>query len=277
MRTRGSMGWAFLVIVLAVPAVMYYKSYMAKDREAKLADKAKVRVPEGPLFPESADSQKFKNPISSDPAAPSGERGTARASEDLASQGQAPGSGAVVSTETASQTAAAVVDAAAPSDPAPVDASGAVTPAPPSANAMPEGGGDARPPASTASLATPAPPQAPEIAVSTADLVAVDWRDPLLSPYDQFLLEQEELEKLIKRKEVEEQALRAKVQRDKPVEQTLSLQGIVTTPEGNKAIINNDMYSEGEWIGNSGIKVLKISQTGVTFTHKGKAFLKRMQ
>ena len=113
--------------------------------------------------------------------------------------------------------------------------------------------------------------------MSTADLVAVEWRDPLLSPYDQFLLEQEELEKLIKRKEVEEQALRAKVQREKPVEQTLNLQGIVTTPDGNKAIVNNDMYGEGEWIGNSGIKVLKISQIGVTFTHKGKTFLKRMQ
>ena len=51
----------------------------------------------------------------------------------------------------------------------------------------------------------------------------------------------------------------------------------MTTPDGNKAIVNNDMYGEGEWIGNSGIKVLKISQIGVTFTHKGKTFLKRMQ
>ncbi|MBI5624906.1 MAG: hypothetical protein HY924_14110 [Elusimicrobia bacterium] len=286
MRTRGSLGWLFLAVVLAVPAVMYYKSYTAKERERKLADKAKVRVPEGPLFPEPSNGQKFTNPINT--AGPAGD---------------VPAAAAALSTEAATQAAITAVDAALPAaqpDPAgpppQQDASAPVpaeTPAPapqaqpaaPTQTTQSQQPQPARPEAQPAPADAPAaaaapaatPPAAAEVAVSTADLVAVDWRDPLLSPYDQFLVEQEELEKLIKKKEVEEAAKQARAQRERPVDQTLSLQGIVTMPDGNKAIINNDMYGEGEWIGNTGVKVVKISQNSVTFAHKGRTFSKRMQ
>jgi hypothetical protein len=292
MRTRGSLGWVFLAVVLAVPALMYYKSYTTKDREAKLAAKAKLRVPEGGIFPEPSDSQKFKNPITSVPgAAP-----------------EVPATDATVSTATAEQTAAAVIDASAPQVPSQAPEQPAPTTLPPAQESpssqapqtQPAPAGEPLPGATPLTpfapavplpsetmpgLMDPETPAAPaaaavpgaEVAGSTSDLVALDWRDPLLSPYDQFLVEQEELEKLIKRKEVEEQARQAKAQRERPVEQTLSLQGIVAMPEGNKAIINNDMYSEGEWIGSTGVKVLKISQNGVTFSHKGRTFMKRMQ
>ncbi|MBI4677945.1 MAG: hypothetical protein HY748_10220 [Elusimicrobia bacterium] len=254
MKTRGSLGWIFLAVVLAVPALMYYKSYVAKDRENKMADRIKKRVPEGGLFPEPAGAAKLTNPIGAPASTP--EPGAPQAVE----------AGVAAGAETASQAAAAVVDATAPqAEPAPQPAAVEAPAAAPQAPA----------PSAPAPQAQAAP--GVEVAVSTADLAAVDWRDPLLSPYDQFLIEQDELERLIKRKEVEDQARQAKARKDKPVEQTLSLQGIVAMPEGNKAIINNDMFGEGEWVGRTGIKVMKILPSSVTFSHKGRTFTKHMQ
>ncbi|MCX5797786.1 MAG: hypothetical protein NTY77_20035 [Elusimicrobia bacterium] len=72
------------------------------------------------------------------------------------------------------------------------------------------------------------------------------------------------------------QAQKARRVGKKPFDQTISLQGIISTPEGNKAIINNSMVGEGEWIGTTQFKVVKITQNRVTFFHKGKTFTRRV-
>ena len=55
----------------------------------------------------------------------------------------------------------------------------------------------------------------------------------------------------------------------------VNLQGIVSNPEsGFKAIVNDEVLGAGEFIGSTKIKIVKITDLGVTFSYQGKKFSK---
>jgi len=109
-------------------------------------------------------------------------------------------------------------------------------------------------------------------------------RDPTLSPYDYFKLEQIELEKMIMQTEVKIIPRDAPVRRVKrvirltPIHRVVQLQGIISTDQGKKAIVNDEMYSTGDvfMIGKREVKIIKIAVEKVYFQHKKKRFSKSL-
>ena len=116
---------------------------------------------------------------------------------------------------------------------------------------------------------------------STAAVAVPLTRDPTMSPFDRIRLTQEEE---ARRKAAEDLAAmqnakkhpgkRApKAQRDPAT--LVNLQGIVSNPEsGFKAIVNDEVLGAGEFIGTTKIKIIKITDLGVTFSYQGKKFSK---
>lgn len=242
---RGGLGWVILVIALAVPGVLFYNwwSHLKADREKAVAAKARGRVPEGGVF-QSSPNAKLVNPMA--PAA---------STAAVAAPAAAPADAAPV---------AAAAAPSAPSDPsvpsAPAVASAATIVAPVASSAPAEGG------------------QTTAFAVSTAAFVPLK-RDPTLSPFDLVrILEEEEARR--KAAEDLENAKKIKVRgprKPKAVDPTtqINLQGIVSNPDsGFKAIVNDEVLGVGEFVGNTGIKIVKITDLGVTFVHQGKKFSK---
>lgn len=234
---RGGLGWVILVIALAVPGVLFYNwwSHLKADREKAVAAKARGRVPEGGVF-QSSPNAKLVNPMA--PAA---------------------STAAVAAPAVAPVTAAPVAAPSAPS--APAVASAATIDAPAASSAPAEGG------------------QAAAFAVSTAAFVPLK-RDPTLSPFDLVrILEEEEA----KRKAAEDLANASKPRgggkkgKPKVVDPAskVNLQGIVSNPDtGFKAIVNDEVLGVGEFIGDTKIKIVKITDLGVTFLYQGKKFSK---
>lgn len=240
-NARGGLGWVILVIALAVPGVLFFNwwSHLKADREKAVAAKARGRVPEGGVF-QSSPNAKLVNPMA--PAA---------------------------------STAAVAAPAAAPADAAPAAAPVAAPVAAPSA---PDVASAATIDAPAASSAPAEGGQAAAFAVSTAAFVPLK-RDPTLSPFDLVrILEEEEARR--KAAEDLENAKRVRVRGPKkqkavdPASQ-INLQGIVSNPEsGFKAIVNDEVLGVGELVGRTGIKIVKISDLGVTFLFQGKKFSK---
>ena len=55
----------------------------------------------------------------------------------------------------------------------------------------------------------------------------------------------------------------------------MELQGIISNPEtGFKAIVSGEVVGAGEYVGNTKIRVVKITDLGVTFEYQGKKFSK---
>lgn len=240
---RGGLGWVILVIALAVPGVLFYNwwSGLKAEREKAVAAKARGRVPEGGVF-QSSPNAKLVNPMA--PA---------------------------VSTSAAAETAALPADpagatAAAPADPAGVTAASAAEPQPvplPSA-------ADSAPAASTETAAA--------FTVSSTTIIPLR-RDPTLSPFDMVrLLEEEEA----RRKAAEDLANASKSRtrapsKPKPVNPAtlVNLQGIVSNAQsGYKAIVNDEVLEVGDFIGETKIRIIKITDLGVTFNYQGKKFTK---
>lgn len=133
----------------------------------------------------------------------------------------------------------------------------------------------------SAQMAAPSPVVAMQTPVvsSTTVLVPALKRDPTLSPFDQVRIREaedakiraaEELERISKSKGRGPRA-RAAVR----PETLVNLQGIVSNPDsGFKAIVNDEVLGAGEYIGSTKIKIVKISDLGVTFEYQGKKFSK---
>lgn len=131
-----------------------------------------------------------------------------------------------------------------------------------------------------ASVASPAPGVAPAFSSSTATAPPLR-RDPTMSPFDQIRLAEieegkrraaEELENMKRTKQVSGRPRKAVVRDPSSM---INLQGIVSNPEsGFKAIVNDEVLSVGEMIGNTKIKIVKITDLGVTFQYQGKRFSK---
>ena len=116
---------------------------------------------------------------------------------------------------------------------------------------------------------------------STAAVAVALTRDPTMSPFDRIRLTQEEEAR--RKAAVDLAAMQnakkhpgkraAKPQRDPAT--LVNLQGIVSNPEsGFKAIVNDEVLGSGEFVGNTKIKIVKITDLGVTFSYQGKKFSK---
>jgi len=162
----------------------------------------------------------------------------------------------------ATPVAATPVSAAPLATPAPAQASTQVLP-----DAAPAGAAEA-----------PAAPAAP--AASTTTAAAPLKRDPTLSPFDQVrLLEEEEARAKAARDLAEASRPRSGGKRGPaPVRDPsalINLQGIVSNPDsGFKAIVNDEVLGVGDLVGNTKIKIVKITDLGVTFDFRGKRFSK---
>lgn len=105
-------------------------------------------------------------------------------------------------------------------------------------------------------------------------------RDPTLSPFDQVrLLEEEEARRKAAQDLIDAAKPKARGgSRAKPKANPatmVNLQGIVSNPEsGFKAIVNDEVLGAGEFIGSTKIKIVKITDLGVTFDYMGKRFTK---
>ncbi|MDD5305304.1 MAG: hypothetical protein PHS14_19580 [Elusimicrobia bacterium] len=241
---RGGLGWVILVIALAVPGVLFYNwwSHLKTDRERTVAAKARGRVPEGGVF-QSSPNAKLVNPM------------TPSVSTEAATSPVAASTGAAH---------AAPAAAAAPAQEARAATLAAPAVAETAAGAVPPAGG------------------APATAFSSATATAPPLkRDPTLSPFDQVrIIEQEEArrkaaEDLENMKRAKQEGRRPKKIRAVDPATLVNLQGIVSNPEsGFKAIVNDEVLGAGEFVGNTKIKIIKITDLGVTFEHQGKRFSK---
>lgn len=130
-------------------------------------------------------------------------------------------------------------------------------PTPPAADLIPVEAGSSPVPVQTA-VAAPPVPALPSLK-----------RDPMLSPLD--LLRLKEIED---RKRHSEKLLHQyKPRSNRPVASLIELKGIISGPSGEpKAIVNDEVVGAGQRVG--GVLVLRITETTVTFEHKGKRFTK---
>lgn len=231
---RGGLGWVILVVALAVPGVLFYNWWSHLKAEREKSVAAKAHA----RVPDGGVFQSSPNAKLVNPMTPA------------------------VSTDTAAAPVAAV--AAAPSA---SDAQAAVVAAPaPVQAAEPVPGASAAVPAASA---------------STAAVAAPLKRDPTMSPLDAVRIAQEEQAKRQAAEDLanlnagrQNRGSKKAAKRKSPID-TLELQGIISNPEsGFKAIVNNEVVGAGEMIGSTGIKVLKISDLGVTFLYQGKRFSK---
>ncbi|MEK7859204.1 MAG: hypothetical protein AAB320_08690 [Elusimicrobiota bacterium] len=239
---RSSLSWLILVLALLIPGFLFYNWWSRMDRARKhdLNVKVRTRLGDTPFAGGGAPKTKLTNPMAAaDPAA-------------VAPGGlspAAPASAAVTPLPGAAATSAPAQTAAQASEPQQ-----------PSAAPAPE-----------------QPPAAPvEPPLDAAPAVVVPQRDPTLSPYDVVRIERKLLEEQIRLREIEEAAnkkVRKKLPPKDPDPRTLvDLQGIVETMDGNKAIVNGEMVTEGDLVGK--VKVLKITSQGVVFGFKNQRFTK---
>ncbi len=95
-------------------------------------------------------------------------------------------------------------------------------------------------------------------------------RDPMISPFDALRLKEEDARK----RSAQDQLHRySRPRAGRTVESSIEVLGIISGPGGApKAIVNNDVVGVGQRIG--GVRVVRITDTSVTFEYKGKKFTK---
>lgn len=103
-------------------------------------------------------------------------------------------------------------------------------------------------------------------------------RDPTLSPSDRLREREAEAAKLRAARDLDEMSrtkLAGKSKKPALPTKGMEVQGIIINPEsGNKAIVNNEVVGIGSYVGKSKVKVVKISDSGVTFEFDGRRFSK---
>jgi hypothetical protein len=235
-NARGGLGWVILVVALAVPGVRFYNWWSHLKAEREKTVAAKARG----RVPDGGVFQSSPNAKLVNPMAPVASTDTLTAAPSPLASSTAP----VREMAAASSVQAATI--AAPAGEAPA--------------------------ASTA--ATPG-----SMAFSSATAAALPLkRDPTLSPYDQVRLLEEE--------EAKRAAAEALANINKPVKKgrkappdprkLVDLQGVISnTDSGFKAIVNNEVMGVGEFVAGTRIKIIKITDLGVTFADpQGKRFVK---
>ena len=241
MANRSSTGWLMMSVALAVPGFLFYNwwSHLNTQSRAQLDKHVRNRLPQGaPIFGAAPAQQKLSNPISQVNQAP--------AEASLAAPASAATSTSPVPTATAAQLA---------------------SPAPEAPASVPLAAASAASAAGDSVLQTGPIPQ------------IVLARDPMLSPYDMVRIAEAELKQRQAAQELLEAAknkargkARKAAKSEKPAESLVDLQGIVSSGDGQRAIVNGEMVGEGDIIG--GVKVVRISPDAVVFLYHKKRFIK---
>jgi hypothetical protein len=167
--------------------------------------------------------------------------------------------------------------------PSPVGASAAMSPASdkgPVAAASPVGTAPVLPTPAAAPASVADDPGVQKLSAGPTANAFQSWRDPTLSQHDLVEIARLELEKQIALDELRDRALKGSKPPPKApavrIEELIDLQGIVSVEGRNKAIVNNDMVSEGGMVQTKAgpVKVLRISLQRVAFVYKKKTFFK---
>ncbi|MFH1723143.1 MAG: hypothetical protein ABII00_00835 [Elusimicrobiota bacterium] len=253
MKTRSLLGWVILLGALAVPAVFFWSWWTKMQTETTF--EVKQRVPEGSAFGDVRTMPAEGVPGSEEPGqgAPPADGGE----EDAADDAMEPGDEAPEPEEDA---AGATPDAgaAAPPSGTPEAGQGAEAPGEPPATAVPvpaddAGGRDASMDESRERI---------EYSPKTT-------RDPTLSLADLRELAKMRLAKMKARAEVQK-ALQPKPKKEKKVIvrqrsicERIELQGIVATPNGIAALVNDNVMKEGDEI--LGAVIKRITTRTVVF------------
>ena len=233
-NARGGLGWVILVVALAVPGVLFYNWWSHLKGDREKAVAAKARG----RVPDGGVFQSSPNAKLVNPMTPAVSTGTA-----------------------APQVAVSTLSVPAAAQAATIATPAGATPA--------------------VAIATPTAATRPaDISSATAAALPLK-RDPTMSPYDQVRLTEAED---AKRRAAEDLAAMqaAKANRGKPRKAVVrdpatlvNLQGIVSNPDsGFKAIVNDEVLGVGELVGSTKVKIIKITDLGVTFSYQGKKFSK---
>ena len=241
MKAKSLLGWLILLGALAVPAVLFYQWWTQMQKTTTF--EAKQKVPEGGAFEGVRSGQEGAGA----PGAP-GAPGTPEASG--APDGAASSAPAVPAAGAPGEAAAAPVAAAATAAGAPpvgAPGAGAVAPAP----ASPAPSGSAR-----------------SDGKARIEYSPKTTRDPTLSLAD--------LRELAKQKYLKEMNRRDMIEAAKPKElkrpsgptgdelcAKIDLQGLIGTPDGSAAIINDEVRHVGDRVG--GLEVKHITTRTVVF------------
>ncbi|HBL17884.1 MAG TPA: hypothetical protein DD417_14325 [Elusimicrobia bacterium] len=241
MKAKSLLGWLILLGALAVPAVLFYQWWTQMQKTTTF--EAKQKVPEGGAFEGVRSGQEGAGA----PGAP-GAPGTPEASG--APDGAASSAPAVPAAGAPGEAAVAPVAAAATAAGAPpvgAPGAGAVAPAP----ASPAPSGPAR-----------------SDGKARIEYSPKTTRDPTLSLAD--------LRELAKQKYLKEMNRRDMIEAAKPKElkrpsgptgdelcAKIDLQGLIGTPDGSAAIINDEVRHVGDRVG--GLEVKHITTRTVVF------------
>lgn len=238
----GKGAWALLGVALLVPCFLFYQWWARMDKAKKESLNQKIRSRGINAFDGAGkNKERLNNPI------------TQQGDQAATPVAPVPGGQA-----------------------APLAAAPAVPPAQPEPQQAAAPAPTAEEPAPPPADAQAAQPPAGSTAVPGYYLVAAGLpdRDPTLSPYDFLRLRRIEEEKLARLLELQQRNQPKPVRRvvEPPIERTIDLQGIVSNAEGeNKAIINGEIFGEGELINNK-VKILRIGTQSVVFAYKAKRF-----
>lgn len=264
-----SIGWLILVAALAIPA-FFFQNFMKKMKSSAAPTEVK-RAPEG--------SSSLSGGVRSQPdgGLPNPIRGSsapAPGSSDPTpgAPAPAPGAPALASSGTPSEPAGqepgTAAPPASPSEPSP--GSGAPSQAPADATGGPAGAGGPG----------PASPTAVPEGRERIEYAPQSDRDPTLSVIDEQKLAVERetarmAEAEMRSKLDESKNKKKKVVREKPAEDLISVQGIITMDGGNAAIVNDEVRRVGDKV--SGCTLTRVTSKQVFFRCGGKTFYKTVQ
>lgn len=242
MKTKSLAAWVLLLGILAVPAVLFF-NWWKKMQANAASDSAAASRP----MPTQAAGW---TPVAAQPAA------------DPVVQ---PGVEVSASTGTALSGAPQPAAPAAEASSSPSPMPSAVAPEVPS-----------QPQAFTASA--PVSTQPARTGLEPVEYAPKSTRDPTLSPMDAKKLAEEALAKKLAKERIRAALDEAPRKREKPrkppVEDRIELYGVVTTPEGTTAIINDQILKEGDDI--YGAVIQRITTNAVVFKYGSRTFTKRV-
>ncbi len=243
---RSFLGWLLLLAALAVPAVFFYNWWMKMQAPAA-PEQGVVIIKKGEGAFGKVKSGGPSNPIASQPAS----------AAETKPAGAAPG----VESSTS---------AAAGSAPGGVSTEKTMVSTP----VTPLRGND--------NVATPSPaPKRRKAKSLTVEYAPETNRDPTLSILDHKILalrRQARLDAMrpkikLKPKKVKRKP-KPKIKRI-PIWKQIIVQGIISTPNGRVAIVNDELRNKGDVVLNAEIK--KITSSSVIFKYKGRTFYKRVE
>lgn len=251
MSQKSLLGWGVLAVALAVPAVLVW------NLRVKMKSVPPLEI-------------RMKTPPSGGAFGAGGVQSGAQGAAGSQAASSAPAAGTEVSSASAAGPASADPAQAPSQAQAPSPQAGETpSPATPPQAFVPSdasASGASQPSASRG----PADPDAVEYSPNTT-------RDPMVSPFDLKRLAREAEIKRMSQQEVEEAVKpksKPKKAQETPIEQRLEVYGVVATPNGIEALVNDRRVREGDTV--LGAKVKKITTGRIRFEYRGRVFEKKV-